>query len=50
MSTQPRESDALRPATHHCVECVMAWLLFGNGAKCLAGHGLVYYLNDKEST
>lgn len=25
-----------------CIECIMAWLLFGDGARCLAGHGLVY--------
>lgn len=26
-----------------CMDCIMAWLLFGDGAKCLAGHGLVYW-------
>lgn len=25
-----------------CIECVVAWLLFGDGATCLAGHGRVY--------
>jgi hypothetical protein len=24
-----------------CLDCIMAWLLFGDGAVCLAGHGRV---------
>lgn len=26
-----------------CIECTVTWLLFGDGAKCLAGHGHVYW-------
>jgi hypothetical protein len=26
-----------------CLDCIMAWLLFGDGAECLAGHGRVYW-------
>jgi hypothetical protein len=26
-----------------CIDCIMAWLLYGDGAKCLAGHGRVYW-------
>lgn len=33
----------MTPQTTNCVECIMAWLLFGDGAKCLAGHGRVYW-------
>lgn len=26
-----------------CIECIMAWLLYGDGAVCLVGHGRVYW-------
>lgn len=26
-----------------CIECVMAWLLYGDGAECLLHHGRVYW-------
>lgn len=32
-----------------CIECLMAWLLFGDGAKCLAGHGRVYFVPKGEN-
>lgn len=25
-----------------CIECLLAWLMYGDGAECLAGHGRVY--------
>lgn len=30
-----------------CIDCIMAWLLFGDGAVCLAGHGKVYWRGPK---
>lgn len=30
-----------------CIECVMAWLLHGDGAVCLVGHGRVYWKGSK---
>lgn len=30
-----------------CMDCIMAWLLFGDGAKCLAGHGRIYWKGSK---
>ena len=31
-----------------CGECLMAWLIHGDGAECLLGHGRVYR-NEEES-
>jgi hypothetical protein len=31
-----------------CLDCIMAWLLYGDGAECLAGHGKVYFAGEEE--
>lgn len=29
-----------------CIDCIMAWLLYDDGAECLAGHGRIYWRSD----
>jgi hypothetical protein len=42
VEARPKTFPVHDPPLRACIECVMAWLLYGDGAECLMGHGLVY--------
>lgn len=39
----------LEPVPRGCMDCIMAYLLFGDGAVCLAGHGRIYWKGKGDS-
>lgn len=49
MATNKIDPAGLVPC-NGCIDCIMAYLLFGDGAICLAGHGAVYWVGRSKWT